>query len=453
MRNIVLIGIMGCGKTTLGKLAAARCGRLFVDMDEEIEKETGLSINDIFEQRGEPAFRDLETDMARRLGAKGGLVIATGGGAVLREDNMAALGENGTIVFLDRPVEDILKQIRMDDRPLLKAGKERLLSLYKKRLPLYRSYARYTLENTGREEDAVRALTNLMTQDGGDSLSLAVIGDPIEHSLSPDIHLPILHQFGLGQSYQKIQVAKGDLPAFLKQAKAEHLDGFNLTMPHKLDILPLLDEIDPTAALLGSVNTVVCQNGRMTGYNTDAAGFYLALARLSFSPQQENLVILGAGGAARALAMQGALSGAQKITLLGRTPSGVEALAARLAEQIPTLRVATGALTPADMATACEDAGLLVNTTPKGMAGSGQPDWEDLSFLSALPKKAVVADIIYHPGKTRLLEAAEKIGLHAQNGLWMLIYQAILADEKFLMRPLLRNQAAEQIYNLFTFSL
>ena len=134
--NLVLIGVMGCGKTTVGRMLAKRLGMRFVDMDTEIERENG-TITGIFERLGEEAFRDLETAMAKRLAAEDGLVVSTGGGIVKRPENLAVFRRNGLIVFLDRPAVEILKTLRTDTRPLLKDHPERLHAILAERYPLY----------------------------------------------------------------------------------------------------------------------------------------------------------------------------------------------------------------------------------------------------------------------------------------------------------------------------
>ena len=141
MKNIVLIGMMGSGKTTCGRLLAGRLGRPFVDCDAVIEGFAGRSIPDIFAAEGEEAFRELESQVIRELSRQEGLVIATGGGAVLRQANVAALRDNGTLVFLNRPAGEIFDSVAMDGRPLAQDGKEAFEATFRLRLPTYRTAA------------------------------------------------------------------------------------------------------------------------------------------------------------------------------------------------------------------------------------------------------------------------------------------------------------------------
>lgn len=141
MKSIVLIGMMGCGKSTCGRRLAKRYGRELVDTDAVVESQAGKSIPDIFAQEGEAAFRDWETAVCRSLAGKEDLVIATGGGLVLRSENVTFLKENGVLVFLNRPVERILRSTSMAGRPLAQAGERAFIERFHQREPCYRSCA------------------------------------------------------------------------------------------------------------------------------------------------------------------------------------------------------------------------------------------------------------------------------------------------------------------------
>lgn len=145
MKNIVLIGLSGCGKTTIGKRLAPLLNMDFVDMDLYIEKKEGKTVKDIFASKGETYFRSLETIAAEELSQTGGKVIATGGGVVLNPKNMDYLKQNGVIVFLDRSPNTILKKINLSIRPMLAENKNRLYELDKERHHLYEAYAELTI--------------------------------------------------------------------------------------------------------------------------------------------------------------------------------------------------------------------------------------------------------------------------------------------------------------------
>ena len=156
--NIVLIGIMGCGKTSLGKQLAKRLSMTFVDMDKLIEQEAGMTITQMFEQFGESYFRDKETELCQRLSSQTGLVISTGGGIIGREENMAFLGRTGRVVFLDRDPNIIIKTINASNRPLIRDNPQRLLEIHAQRLPLYRKYSDLTIPNNRSFREAITAL-------------------------------------------------------------------------------------------------------------------------------------------------------------------------------------------------------------------------------------------------------------------------------------------------------
>jgi len=134
-KNIVLTGIMGCGKTTIGRMLAEKLCVGFIDLDMYIEEKWG-SINELFE-KGEEYFRDIESKAVIEVSGKSGVVIATGGGVVKRNENIAALKKNGIIFFVDRPLEDILSDVDISERPLLKEGREKLIQIFRERYNLY----------------------------------------------------------------------------------------------------------------------------------------------------------------------------------------------------------------------------------------------------------------------------------------------------------------------------
>lgn len=263
---------------------------------------------------------------------------------------------------------------------------------------------------------------------------LCVIGDPVLHSRSPLIQNAMISALGLDYVYLCQPVAGGQAASWLEAAKAAGYAGFNATMPFKEELVPLLDGIEPFAAWCGAVNTVVLRDGKTCGYNTDGPGFLSALDGLEVAPAGKKVLLLGAGGAAKAVAL--ALCGAgAEVTVCNRTPRRAEELCALEPESMTP-----AGLEPETLKSLAAGADVLANCTSLGMTGTGR-DWPDLSFVDALPPTAAVCDAIYFPARTALLKRAEGRGLKTMNGLGMLVGQAVLALEKFVGEPIDREKA------------
>ncbi len=257
-------------------------------------------------------------------------------------------------------------------------------------------------------------------------LRLDVIGDPIEHSMSPLIHGTALDTLGKPYEYRKVRVKKGELEEYISGAKKLGISGFNLTMPHKVDILPYLDFIDEEAQIYKSVNTVRIKDGKLFGYNTDGSGFIRAMEDCGIFAEGKNITILGAGGVVSTLARKLEIEGAKAIIILNRTLSAAEEIAKKL--YIPTQAMA---LTCENINKSVQNCDILINATPLGMAGTDR-DFEDLGFMNNLKSGALVYDLIYNPEETSFLSTAKKCGFKTLNGMGMLIYQGLLADSIFL---------------------
>lgn len=255
---------------------------------------------------------------------------------------------------------------------------------------------------------------------------VGVIGDPIAHSLSPPMHNAAFKEEGLDWVYVPFHVRAESLAAAVEGLRAIGLVGFNVTVPHKVAIVPLLDELDQSARLIGAVNTVVRRDGRWVGYNTDGLGFLRSLqTEAGFEPNGQRVLLLGAGGAARAIGVQLALEGAACVDVANRTY-------ARAVELVSHLGDATGVashaydleqLTPG--LTAQYDA--IVHTTSWGMAPNSQVP--PLLQPELLKPNTLVCDIVYTPQETSLLQAAKARGCPTLPGLGMLVHQAAAAFE------------------------
>lgn len=232
-----------------------------------------------------------------------------------------------------------------------------------------------------------------------------VIGYPVRHSLSPAMHNAAFEAMELNAVYLAFETK--DMKGALKGMKALGLKGLSVTIPYKTDIIPLLDEVEGRALKIGAVNTVVNQNGRLTGYNTDATGALKALEAKAHVAGQSCLVV-GAGGAARAVGFILKESGAE-VTITNRSLKGGEALAKELnCPFVPLARIEE------------HQAQILVQTTPVGM----YPDVDQSPVPEqALKPDMVVMDIIYNPLETRLLQNARANGCSVVDGVGMFVYQ------------------------------
>jgi shikimate dehydrogenase len=257
--------------------------------------------------------------------------------------------------------------------------------------------------------------------------SIGLIGDPVEYSLSSILFDFLLSELDLGGSwrYRAWRLSEHQLQGFLYDAAQRGVLGLNVTIPHKERVLPLLDEIDRHARLLGAVNTIVNQNGRLKGYNTDWQAFLCSLRAHDVELAGRNVVVLGAGGAARAIIYGLIHESVAGITIYNRTAARAERLANELSQKagfhrITVLKADNGA---DSLAKAIYHASLLINATSVGMypAMSESPIADPESLYARL----IVYDLIYNPLQTQLIRQAAAQGAQVVSGLEMLIYQAL----------------------------
>ncbi len=274
---------------------------------------------------------------------------------------------------------------------------------------------------------------------------LDVVGFPIGHSKSPLIHEAVLEEITPSYRYRKVSIEKGYLAEYIAQIKSEQINGFNLTMPHKQDIIPFLDFIDDEAKLLRSVNTVKVKGGKLFGYNTDSKGMLCSMAEIGVFPKEKNIVLLGAGGVARTAALRLILEGASRIDIFNRSVSAANEISEDVFN-VTKKKIFAHPFDLSNLADSLNDCDILINCTPLGMQGF-DCDFEDLSFLNSLKKESLVFDLIYNPPETNLLKAANSLGLKTLNGFGMLIYQALLADEIFLEQSIDFNYFKGKIEN------
>lgn len=253
-----------------------------------------------------------------------------------------------------------------------------------------------------------------------------LIGDPLGQTMSPLMHNTAFEKMGADYLYVPFTVKKEDLGKAIDGMRALNLRGLNVTMPHKVAVIQFLDELDDLADKIGAVNTIVNNDGVLKGYNTDGGGFLQSLLERGIEPKGKNIVILGAGGASRAVSFILADRGASLI-MLNRTLSKAEELADRLSRAFPG-RAKALELNEKNLASALGKADILVNATSLGMA----PNIDETPVSSDLLRPGlVVADAVYNPIKTRLLREAEEVGAKIVSGVNMVVWQGALAFEKW----------------------
>ena len=255
----------------------------------------------------------------------------------------------------------------------------------------------------------------------------AVIGSPVRHSLSPLLHNTAFEALGLDWVYVALEVAEGGAPAALDAMRTLGIAGLSVTMPHKEAVADNCDALSADAAALGAVNCVVNEEGRLTGHNTDGDGFLAAAAaELGFDAAGARCVLLGAGGAARSIALSLSRAGATELAIVNRTLE-------RAQRTVDLIGTCGSVVEPDGAAAAVASADLVVNATSVGMGGAEGAELPiDPSLLHA---DQVVIDIVYRPLRTPLLAAAQERGARTANGVSMLVHQAALAFTLWTGQP------------------
>ena len=268
---------------------------------------------------------------------------------------------------------------------------------------------------------------------------VAVVANPIKHSISPFIHNSAFEATNTNGVYLAWEVDATELAETVANIRRYQMYGINLSMPYKEQVIPYLDQLSEEACLIGAVNTVVNREGTLIGYNTDGKGFFKSLP--SFKISRKRLVLLGAGGAAKAILAQAILDGVSQISVFVRS-SSMEKTRPYL-EKIQNatgFRVDLFALEDVqDLQDNITQADLLVNATSVGMDESSQP----IPTSIVLPEKLLVADVIYQPFETPFLKWARNQGNQSINGLGMLLYQAAEAFELWTGKEMPTDQIWE----------
>ena len=273
----------------------------------------------------------------------------------------------------------------------------------------------------------------------------AVVAKPIKHSISPFIHNTAFEKTAVNGVYLAWEIEAEDLEATVANIRRYDMFGINLSMPYKQEVIQYLDELAPSARLIGAVNTVVNENGTLIGYNTDGKGFFKSLP--SFDIQGKKMTILGAGGAATAIIAQAALDQAEEIFVFTRqtsyanTVSKMVAISRQTKSRIQVLNLEDSVLLQEKI----NQSDLLVNGTSLGMDGINMPLPEQIE----LSRQILVADVIYKPFETPFLKWARSQKVEAVNGLGMLLYQAAEAFELWTGQPMPCQEIWQQLEVLY----
>ncbi|EMF0221118.1 shikimate dehydrogenase [Enterococcus hirae] len=269
---------------------------------------------------------------------------------------------------------------------------------------------------------------------------------PASHSLSPLMHNLAFSHWGIDAFYLAFEVDQTNLRQAVESIRTLDMLGVNVSMPNKTAVLAYLDQLSPEAELIGAVNTIVHQEQRLIGYNTDGMGFVRSVNETGHPIKNQKIVVLGAGGAAKAIVVQMALEGAQEITIYKR----LNATFLPLKEYFVKVSEKTGCpirlhdyADESQLALDLSQANLLINATDIGMGS--KKDQLPIADVKLLHSQLAVFDLIYSPSETRLIQEAKKMGIKAYNGLGMLIHQGAIAFELWTHREMPVQNIREQL--------
>lgn len=421
--NIILIGMRGSGKSTVGKLLAQKLKKQFIEIDDLIVAKAGKSIKDIVNDDGWGRLRQYESDIVAEIpNIVNDAVIATGGGVVIREINIGNLKKNdGIIVLLDCSIDTIIRRIGEDkNRPLLTDArnmKEDLQCVLVSRKQLYKQYADLVITSDSKDahqvtDELVLMFRNIIVNSFNiDAITqlCCVIGHPVTQSLSPQIHNAGYKKLGLNYVFLAFDVI--DVKTVISGFRAFGIRGISVTVPHKIEIMKYLDQIDPIAQKIGAVNTIVNKGGKLIGYNTDWIGAMIALEEKT-PIAGKKVALLGAGGAARAIAY-GLKKNRAIVSVFDRTISSAQKLVVEfdLKESFSLNQKAK-----------IKGADIIINATSLGMAPN-----DKVSPISAncINSNQTIFDIVFKPRETLLLKQAREKNATIIYGSRMLLFQAM----------------------------
>tara|TARA_B100000678_G_scaffold8119_1_gene6753 strand:+ start:2470 stop:3291 length:822 start_codon:yes stop_codon:yes gene_type:complete len=252
------------------------------------------------------------------------------------------------------------------------------------------------------------------------SKTYAVIGDPIDHSLSPNIHNAAFRHSKLDHTYIAYKIPAGELAAGIEALKAIKIAGFNVTIPHKIEMMKFLDEMDTTCKVIGAVNTVLNENGKLKGYNTDMIGFLDPIKKKNFTIKNSQVLLLGAGGAARAIITAMIKEKASKISIVNRTQENAN----KLADFAKKIGGNVDTISMQEANKLITDYKFIINSTSIGMRNEPSP-----ISTENIGKNSIVYDIVYQPINTDLIKKSKENGATIIYGYEMLLSQAACSFE------------------------
>ncbi|WP_024834667.1 shikimate dehydrogenase [Ruminiclostridium josui] len=282
---------------------------------------------------------------------------------------------------------------------------------------------------------------NLVELVNGKTQLYGVLGNPIEHTKSPFIHNTLFKKFGVNAVYLPILVETGKLEQVMDGLKSINFLGFNVTVPYKKDVIKYLDEISEEGRLMGAINTVKKQNGRLIGFNTDAEGFVRDFCDgFETTFKGKRVMLLGAGGTSRAIAVKLAMEGIEHLTIVNRSEANAKSISKLVNSNFGNI-VSTMSPEKDKIDKELENNQIVINTTPAGMSTylDSTPFDIDFNFNGT----QMVYDVLYDPKKTKFMTQAEKAGCKIRNGFGMLINQGVSAFEIWTDIQVERKQRSE----------